>query len=351
MPQKLQKLPKKIELYLKDGNIEECKKLFLECEPNAVTCIGMNIFSLTPMPKEFAFWAKEQGADINFRDDNGCPVIFKTGDIGLLIALGADIHATKPNGCTPLHAAAERGRIKAVRALLKAGAKVDARTNDYNGFGHFTPLEKVLFEPSLSSIKKYEISKILLNNGAEMTQRCKQFVSAFSEVFYRHNAGKKASKSLQNQEAALEKLCSLFGVEKLSAAAFHDGKSPILVTDFLGYTNHFEELWQFLVAKSGRAQTAQGEVIRIAGRIERELLDNGGLNWDDDFREMLFTFRKYLRYGVPLDGSDEWLDEMIDALKDGDVHDAMLYRLRYCAVHWVRENPEVMPLLEGDYTR
>lgn len=355
MSEKLQKLPKELEQCLKDGNIEECKNLFSKCEPNATTCIGMNVFSLMPMPKEFAFWAKEQGADINFKDEYGRSAIFeiarRDGDIALLIALGADIHDTKPNGCTPLHIAAERGRKKAVRALLKAGAQIDARTKDYNGFGHFTPLEKVLFESSLSSITKYELSKLLLDRGAEMTQRSRQFVSAFSEVFHRHNVGKKTSKSLQNQAAALEKLCSLFGVEMLTETPFHDGKSPILVTNFLGYSNHFEELWQFLVPESGRAQTAQGEVIRIAGKIRHELMCNGGMNWDDDFRSMLFTFRKYLRYGTPLEDSDAWLDEIIDALKDGDVCDAMVHRMCYCAVKWVQENPEVMPLLEGDYTR
>ena len=70
MSEKLQKLPKEIELYLKD---------------------------LMPMPKELAFWAKEQGANI---------------------------HAATPDGCTPLHAAAKRGHKKAVRTLLKAGAQV-----------------------------------------------------------------------------------------------------------------------------------------------------------------------------------------------------------------------------------
>lgn len=86
--------------------------------------------------------------------------------------------------------------------------------------------------------------------------RCRQFVSAFSEVFHRHNAGKKVSKSLQNQEAPLEKLCSLFNVEMLAEKAFHDGKSPIHVTDFLSYKNNFEELWQLLVPERGRAKTA-----------------------------------------------------------------------------------------------
>ncbi|MDE5892259.1 MAG: hypothetical protein K2H45_04970, partial [Acetatifactor sp.] len=93
------------------------------------------------------------------------------------------------------------------------------------------------------------------------------------------------------------------------------------------------------------AQTAQGEVIRIAGRIRDELMRNGGMNWDEDYRKMLYTVREYFRL-------TEWdVDEIIDALKDGDVHDVMILRLCYCALHWVEANPEVRPLLEADYKR
>ena len=90
-------------------------------------------------------------------------------------------------------------------------------------------------------------------------------------------------------------------------------------------------------------------MIRIAGRISHELMDNGGINWDEDYENMLYTFLEYFRCGNPF--SDEWLDEIRDALKDGDVNDKMIYNLRISAVYWVRENPEVMPLLEGAYTR
>ncbi len=350
-----QKLPRQLEDLLKAGDIQEAKKLFSQCEPNAQTCIGSNVFSLSPMPEEFAIWAKEQGADINFRNDSGNTPIFDIirldGNIPLLIKLGADIEAAAPGGFTPLHAAATRGRMKAVRALLKAGACVDAQTMDFGGFCHFTPLEAVLIEPDLSSTKKYDICRLLLKHGAGISERCRQFVSAFSETFYRHNAGKKVTKFIQNQEASLRSLCQLFDAEMLPASSFHDGVSPIIVTNVGGFKDNFKELWNFLVPPDGRAQTAQGEVIRIAGRIEHELLDNGGLNWGDDYRKMLYTFRDYLNLTNPYDGPDPYVEEIVDALKDGDVLDNMIWRLCYRARHWVEENPEVRPLLEADYTR
>lgn len=349
------RLPNEINDFLKAGNITESKRLFSQCEPNAVTYTGSNIFSLSPMPREFAFWAKEQGADINFIDYCGRPPIFHVirldGDVSLLIELGANIGAVGKDGSTPLHVAAARGRKKSMRMLLKAGAEIDALTKDYGGFGHFTPLEKVLYEPSLSCTKKYEICTYLLEHGAKVTDRSRQFVSAFSESFHRHISGKKASKSLQNQAEALEKLCTLFDAEMLRGNSFHDGVSPIILTTVGGFKNNLDELWDFLVPPSGRAKTAQGEVIRIAGRIESELMRNGGANWDEDYRKMLDTFGKYLQLANPLEDADENIEKMIDTLKDGDVDDRMILRLQYCAKNWVEENPEVIPLIEADYRR
>lgn len=350
-------LPREIKDLLKTGNIEELKRLFSECDPNAITIerFGSNIFSLSPMPKEFAVWAKEQGADIHFRDCYGQTPLFKIakldGDLSLLIELGADVNAARADGCTPLHVAAARGCKKTARTLLKAGAQIDAQTNGFQDYGHFTPLEKALYESSLSCTKKWEICKFLLDQGARRTDRSRQFVSAFSEAFHRHISAKKASKFLQNQEEALAKLCRLFDAEMLPASSFHDGASPVLLTTVGGYKNNFAELWDFLVPPSGRAQTAQGEVIRIAGRIRDELLRNGGMNWDEDYRKMLYTFRDYLRLGDDSDEPDEYTEKMIEALKDGDVRDGMIFHLCYCAQVWVEEHPEVMPPLKADYTR
>ena len=348
-----EKLPPKMEELLKEGDMAELRSLFSQCEPNALSWCKLNIFSLVPMPREFALWAREQGADINFRDCQGWTPLFEVarrdGDVSLLIELGADVNAADKDGYTPLHIAAGRGCKKAVRALLKAGASIDARTRDYDGFGCFTPLEYVICEPDLSSIRKYEICKFLLSQGAERTERSCRFASAFSEAFYRHNAGKASSKSLQNQEEALKKLCALFDAELRRADPFHDGVSPILVTNVSSFKNNFQEMWDFLVPPSGRARTAQGEVIRIAGRIRHELMCNGGMNWDEDYRNMLYTFRRYF---CPVPGEEpEYVKEIIEALKDGDVNDWMIERMCRCALHWVQDNPEVRPLLEADYTR
>ncbi len=75
----------------------------------------------------------------------------------------------------------------------------------------------------------------------------------------------------------------------------HDGISPICIPQ--NDDDAFRPLWDYLVPPSGKAQTAQGEIIRIAGRVQHEFLDNGCINWDKDFEKMLDAFLKYLTLG------------------------------------------------------
>ena len=70
----------------------------------------------------------------------------------------------------------------------------------------------------------------------------------------------------------------------------HDGVSPIQIPDEDDENRAFQMLWDFLVPSCGKAQTAQGEVIRIAGRVQHEFLDNGCINWDEDFQKCWTPF-------------------------------------------------------------
>ena len=67
----------------------------------------------------------------------------------------------------------------------------------------------------------------------------------------------------------------------------HDGIAPIHVPEG-DEDKAFQSLWEYLVPSSGKAQTAQGELIRIAGRVSHEVLDNGCMNWDEDFEKYFY---------------------------------------------------------------
>ena len=135
----------------------------------------------------------------------------------------------------------------------------------------------------------------------------------------------------------------------------HDGVSPILITE-TEERAQFRQLWNYLVPPSGRAQTAQGELIRIAGRVQHELLDNGGMNWDDDFRNMLRAFPQYLRLGNAFGEKDIQSAELLANLliiagDEGRADDFLCSALCACAVAWVQQNSAVIVPLEAEYNR
>lgn len=143
--------------------------------------------------------------------------------------------------------------------------------------------------------------------------------------------------------------------EQAEETSIHDGISPIIVTE-TEEAAQFNQLWKYLVPPYGRAKTAQGEIIRIAGRVKHEFLNNGGMNWDDNFRKMLHTFPKYLRLGNAFSEDDIKSAEILTTLlitagDEGRVDDFLCSALCSCAVAWVQQNPEVIAPLEADYNR
>lgn len=118
----------------------------------------------------------------------------------------------------------------------------------------------------------------------------------------------------------------------------------------------FQLLWDSLVPSMGKAETAQGEIIRIAGRIQHEFLDNGCINWDNDFRKMLDAFLKYVQLGNGFSKEDLMSAELLVQLlkENGDrgfIDDRLTTVLCSCAMAWVKQNPETIPPLESDYIR
>ena len=127
----------------------------------------------------------------------------------------------------------------------------------------------------------------------------------------------------------------------------HDGKSPIVLTGKT-WEKRYEQAWELLVPSSGRASTMQGEVVRIAGKVNDELLRNAMGNWDREYRKMLNAISGYLRQGNSLSESE--LAEVADIQKyiledDGTGS----HRLCELATLWVVQNPQPMALEKVNY--
>lgn len=358
MAKKRKTLPKEIRSLLECGNMDALKEQFLRCEPNALTTnkYGSNIFSLSPLPREFAFWAKEQGADVNFKNYYGKTPIFNhasawNGDVSLLLELGAKADVADTSGVTPLHLASLYGRVNAVKALLDAGIDANVKSGRIDWPGFLTPLEKTLLQNRLPYEELLEICEILLKYGAKITDRARESLRKSAEDFEWVKQGIQDRAYLDSQTENLEKLYKIFEVEPVKKRIFHDGVSPVIPPE-QSENGVFQWLWEYLVPPSGKAKTAQGEVIRIAGRVNNEIMGNGGANWDSDYRKMLRIFPEYLRLGNPLKDEDIVQAEKITMLlRDGGDNEDYTMSLCAYAAAWVLKNPEVLPPLEADYSR
>ncbi len=139
------------------------------------------------------------------------------------------------------------------------------------------------------------------------------------------------------------------------AKSVHDGVSPIIVPDG-DEDKAFQALWDYLVPPRGKAQTAQGEIIRIAGRVQYEFLDNGCINCDEDFKKMLDAFFFFFQLGKGFDEEDlKTAGVLVNLIKEngdqGFIDDKLILVLCSCAMTWVKQNPEVMAPLPAEYSR
>ena len=136
----------------------------------------------------------------------------------------------------------------------------------------------------------------------------------------------------------------------------HDGISPIMLPNEEDEDKAFQMFWQYLVPSYGKAQPAQGEIIRIAGRVQHEFLDNGCMNWDKDFHKMLDAYLEYLTLGNGFSEEDlKIAGVFVQLLKEngdkGFIDDKLTMVLCSCAMTWVRQNPDVIAPLQAEYSR
>lgn len=353
MAKKRKTLPPEFTELLNKKDVEGLKAVMNRCEPNASGGYSKhNAFGFTGLTEEFARWLIGYGTDINMPDTFGYSPLHHLAmspgsaeQIELYLELGADIQARSHDGCTPLHNAADHHSPDNVSALLSHGAAVSAA--DRNGL---TPLAFALIRCSNMDIPDMvKISEILINAGAQITPEIQQYITDIGQNFEFHRPDFNPD-FLPQIEEGLNSLYQLFHVPPVPVRRFHDGISPITVTS-ADWKDQHQELWELLVPGSGACKTVQGEVIRITGRVNDELMRNGGGNWDAQYRKMVNALLKHLESGNSLDPSS--LEEA-KSLASGLLSDSSgksSVRLCRLAVDWVLKNPVPVPLGPVDYRR
>lgn len=351
MGKKKKNLPKNFDELINNGDISALKEVFTQCELDARGGYSKSTaLSFYEVPNELVRWLVEQGADINAGDNYGRTPLHKhaiswCGSTELLIDLGADLEAVDYQNETPLFAAAGSFKPRAVHTLVTKGANVSAK----NKMGQ-TPLEKALAVcRNADIVQMAEVAETLLNAGITATPEMKDAVKRIGNDFEFHREG--FNKEYLNQtDEALLRLYELFDVTPVEQRKTHDGDSLITVST-KGWQAQHNELWGLLIPSKGHAKTVQGEVIRITGKVSYEILDNGGINWDNEFHKMLNSLIHYFSLGTPLNSAlVQEAVTLAKALHNGNGHDEPA-RLCELAVYWVLSNPNPISMEQPDYKR
>lgn len=346
-------LPDGLDRLIGNGETEEVKALIARCEVGArtesysETALHLSSLSLHP---ELFHWLIERGEDVNAADVYGNrPLHHQAGDedlVRLLLQHGAEADVPNNKGITPIFIAAERHRIDVIDLLVAAGADPARRVADVGG-EHGTisyalrRAETFLLPSMLTTVER------LADLGAEPTDRAAPFLTAMGQEHERSLGRMRREggglESSSERTAALHRLYELCGVDPVPAVVVHDGHSPIEVPEGAA-DEAFSALWNTLVPDSGQAETAQGEAIRIAGRVGREILVNGGINWDSAYDELVTGLLSLTRSGRALDLL-LWDDlrQGLEALSAGAVDQSAVDRVTEIVVEWVRLNPQPWP--------
>jgi len=353
LARKRKTLPKNFKDMLETASLEDLKAVFDSCELDArggyskSTAIGF-----ADCPDELIVWLVEQGLDVDAPDDYGCTPLRERASyrmpkyaeqIRLLASLGANVDGPDEQGRTPLAIAVGRHSVAAARVLFELSSSEPA--SDY--------LNKLMLDALRGTENAFitsmlEMARLLFENGATVTPEMTEQVQRIGErfEFYRDAFNKD---SLGETDAALRELYRLFDAAPAVQRQIHDGVSPIVMPEGTWSEQH-DALWEMLVPGKGKAETVQGEVIRLSGKLGREILDNGGINWNNDFRTMLEALVRCFGEGNALDdGALAEAQAIIKGVKQGDLSEPEVHRLDEFAVAWVARNPESIALPSVEY--
>ena len=338
-------LPKDFPELMREGDFDKLKKVYEKCA--IVAHLEKDDRWTTPFYydtpcTEFYQWLVEQGLDINAAKQTGDNALTESSrnnnnNFESLLKAGADTYGTKRRN--PLYYAIRFDRVENVRLLLEYGA--DVNPDNLHEGSVKTPLDWVLKNMKYNRvIPCAEMAEMLLDKGAEYTLDAKKIIEDLKKDF---EFSKKNihTDDLRQYEDAMQKICSLFGLEPAEALIKHDGISPIKV-DEDDNKKAFESLYYSLVPEKGACETVQGELIRLSGSIRLWLLENGGdkARWKSKCEPMVKSLSVLLQEGYGSDnGINSSIKELVDKLTfDSEPEEAD--PICDLCVEWIRKNPE-----------
>lgn len=310
-------------------------------------------------------WLVAQGLDVNEPDTLGVYPLFAQaeasatypetaenypGKVRLLLSLGANVHQRSPSGIggefTALHIAAFRGAGSGVQTLLEFGAEADALDGEgLTALDRVVPRAKLGDEAGLAAV-----AGPLVAAGAKTTPEMREAIVHLGREIEAVRPGGDPYHAAKSAKA----YASLARIFDVDATAHNRAADEIFVPRASVKAQH-RVLWDALVPQAGPATSVQGEVIRVTGRIGHEVLEMGGINWDEDYRAMLIHLPELLALGVPLsDGSLERVRQAAERLSSGRHHQRSareVGELERAAVEWVSLNRTPIQIAPPPYGR
>ena len=333
------------------GDAGKIKAALKKCEPDAYEDNSRRKSALMnpDLPEEIVRWlVTEYGADVNYTDRYGYTPLSEAAvrrpeRIDLLLSLGAQIDFRKDEQSpTALMAAATSYSVAGVRRLAERGANLRLTGGDSG----FNALEEALLRCQNIDIPAMAaIARLFIGAGVTITDAMRVLVVNIGRnfEFYRDSF---ASDYLSFCDEGLRELYQLFDVPPVPPIKKYDGSTPIAVRGKT-WTEQYAGLWELLVPGSGKAAYVQGEAIRIIGRLSHEVLDNGGANWDDDFRAMRDALAVYLSGGRPAG------ENIIRAVRgiSPQTGEETFNEIAEAVVGWILSNPQPVELKAVSYRR
>lgn len=150
---------------------------------------------------------------------------------------------------------------------------------------------------------------------------------------------------LEEWEEALRRLLELYGVPAPPRRRVYDGKEKIIAEPG-NWQEQFEELYVWIALPlRDKAETVQGELIRLSGRVYQLICEDHVTEWSDIGARLMFHgFLRYLRMGTPL--SMEKLREAGLVIQEIIQNEKILHPDKLCelSVRWIQKNPNPIPL-------
>lgn len=330
-------------------NDEEIIKLLKRCEIDA--CGGAPVRSALgfELSETVMNWLVEQGANVNFTNSSGAAPLHhhaakRTGNVKYLLKLGAEIDAKDKMGYTPLAKAVDTFQFENVKVLVEAGADINVIVREQTLIGLALKRTSNINIPACADIVEY-----LLNKGVKRTGEEEQEVTRIGNhfEFYYDSMNPDAAVAI---EAGLKRLYALFNVPPVPKRQKPESDKPIKVTATTWQKQH-SELWQLLVPAKNHANTLQGEIIRISGKLSYEILDNGRMNWDEDYVKMTQAMADYMKQGNFDENDFEECLILLKQIQADKADEAELEKLCELSVKWVLQNTMPIALNQVAYER